>query len=194
MQTNPTPVSCAPKTVKTVKPVASLQPAWQERDGFAALYAQFGPRLFRFCLRLTGGKTDEAEDLAQEVFVAAFQKPTWDGRAKLTTWLFKIAVYRWQAQSRRPSHEALTDFHAQTLPAPGSSFSHVQAGRMDLEAALLQLSPNEREAFLLVKSEGLTTREAAQILDVPQGAVKFRVFTALKKLQTLLREDEEATP
>ena len=188
MQTNPPPISCAPQSVPLA---AAPRAAWQERDGFAALYAQFGPRLFRFCLRLTGGKTDEAEDLAQEVFVAAFQKPTWDGRAKLTTWLFKIAVYRWQAQNRRPQPEPLTDAQRETLPAPGVALDAAQNVRMDSQAALFQLTAHEREAFLLVKSEGLTTREAAQILDVPQGTVKFRVFSAIKKLQRSLSDERE---
>lgn len=183
------PPCVEPPTV-AVSPTVAAQTAWRSGDGFAALYASFGPRLFRFCLRLTGGKIAEAEDLTQDVFVAAWQKPDWAGRAQLTTYLFKIAVYRHQAQNRRPAMDALSPQHEQTLPVPGASLAQAQTDRLSLEAALQKLSLVEREAFLLVKSEGLTTKEAAHILDVPQGTVKYRVFSAIKKLQTLLTEGD----
>ena len=60
-----------------------------------------------------------------------------------------------------------------------------------LTCALNALPPDLREAFLLVKAEGLTHREAAQILDAPLGTVQFRVHTAARRLRALLTEDEE---
>ena len=61
---------------------------------------------------------------------------------------------------------------------------------MTLETALAALPDSLREAFILVKAEGLTYREAAAALEIPQGTVQFRVHEASKRLQVLLNETD----
>ena len=64
---------------------------------------------------------------------------------------------------------------------------------VSLTCALAALPPDLREAFLLVKAEGLTSREAAQVLDIPQGTVQWQVHQASRRLRALLTEGEETT-
>src|ERR1700704_2912454 len=66
-----------------------------EAGAFDQLYAGYGDRIYRLCYRLCGHAAD-AEDLAQEVFVAAYQGlDRFAGRSSLTTWLYRIAFFRW---------------------------------------------------------------------------------------------------
>ena len=135
-------------------------------DGFAEFYRKHGERIYRFCFRLSGSVSD-AEDLTQEVFLAAFQGcDRFQGRSSVQTWLYKIALNCWRHSCRVPRLEttALTDI----APAgPGLEQSVTEADA--LTCALNALPPGLRETFLLVKAEGLTYREAAQVLNIPQG-------------------------
>ena len=58
-----------------------------------------------------------------------------------------------------------------------------------LTCALAALPPDLCEAFLMVKAEGLKYREAAQVLNIPQGTVQFRVHQACRRLRILLTEE-----
>lgn len=152
------------------------------------VYAEYGDRIYRFCYRLCG-HAGEAEDLAQDVFVAAFQGlHGFQGRSSLTTWLYRIAFYRWRQLYPKGRSVAVTlDDDLPEMPQePDLALAGMQ--RMALEQALAALPANLREAFLLVKSEGLTYREAAEILDTPQGTIQYRVHEAVQRLRILLSE------
>ena len=157
---------------------------------FDALYATYGDRIYRFCFRLTGRAAD-AEDLAQEVFVAAYRGlGGFEGRSSVATWLYRIALYRWRRMREARRHEpaALDEELAGTWPDP----ARATVARLSLEAALGTLPDSLREAFLLVKAEGLKYREAAEALDIPQGTVQGRVHEAVHRLRAVLREEDGA--
>jgi RNA polymerase sigma-70 factor (ECF subfamily) len=163
-------------------------------EEFQALYDTYSDRVYRFCYRLSGSAAD-AEDLAQDVFIAAFQgMEKFEGRSSVATWLYRIAAYKWRriSQSRERQNVQLSDEPNE----PASSQSDpARSGpeRMSLEAAIAKLSPELREAFVLVKSEGLKYREAAAALNVPQGTVQRRVHEAVQRLRALLTDEPEAT-
>lgn len=160
-----------------------------EAGSFEALYREYGPRIYRFSRRLCGNEAD-AEDLTQEVFLAAYQgADRFQARSSLTTWLYRIALYRWRRTRsvRRP----------ETVPLDGAraalSSDPAQAGlvRLSLDNALAALPDMAREAFLLVKGEGLLCREAAEVLGIPEGTLKSRVYTAVAQLQRRLEAEAE---
>lgn len=161
-------------------------------EAFDTLYRLYGERIYRFCYRLCGRAAD-AEDLTQEVFVAAFQGMTrFEGRATLTTWLYRIALYQWRRrQSTHPACALLTEEtlgNAQDVDMAALSIDNVL-----LAQALATLPPDLYEAFLLVKMEGLTYREAAVALDAPQGTIQYRVHEAMMRLRERL-QNAEAEP
>jgi RNA polymerase sigma-70 factor, ECF subfamily len=164
----------------------------QNKPGaFDAVYAAYGDRVYRFCYRLCGHAAD-AEDLAQDVFLAAYQGlDRFESRCSLTTWLFRIALYRWQRLRGGPRPETLTmaDKLEGAGTAPDPAFASVQ--RLSLDQALASLAPALREAFLLVKVEGLKYREAAAVLGIPQGTVQSRVHDAAMRLRELLASEFE---
>ena len=163
-----------------------------EPGAFDDLYEVYGPRLYLFGLRLCG-KPADAEDLKQDVFVAAYRSlHRFEGRSSLTTYLYKIALYRW-GQLRGGSRPELvgwdeTQEGAIVTPDP-SPQSHT---RLELRAALDTLSDAQRAAFLLVKADGFTCAEAAQMLDIPVGTVKYQVHEALRHLRLQLGGNEVA--
>jgi RNA polymerase sigma-70 factor (ECF subfamily) len=163
-----------------------------DAGSFETLYRDYGVRIYRFCLRLCGNEAD-AEDLTQEVFLAAYKGlDRFTGRSTLATWLYRIALYRRRSASglRRPQTVPLDESR---LPS-SSDPAQVGMDRMALDNALRMLPENLRIAFLLVKEEGLLCREAAEALGIPEGTLKSRVYAAVVQLQRLLETEESATP
>ena len=141
-------------------------------------------RIYRLALRLSAGCVAEAEDITQEALLAALKTlPLFLGKARLTTWLYTITVRTWRARQKRTRLETVA------LSEREGSASLDFALRLDLDRALCALPLSQREAFVLVKAEGWTHKEAAKILGVPQGTVQARVFEATRRLRELLSEE-----
>jgi RNA polymerase sigma-70 factor (ECF subfamily) len=164
-----------------------LEEHWQERfrkgdlDAFEAVYRTYGDAVYRVCRRMSGCRT-EAEDLAQETFVAAFRsRQRFQGRSALGSWLYRIALDCCRSRYRKKSGHELP----LTLDAPVDEID--LAGNLALETAIAQLPDRHRESVILVKIEGLEYEEAAKILDVPSGTVKYWVHEAMMKLRCQLR-------
>lgn len=155
---------------------------------FDTLFAVHSPRIYRLCLRLCGGRTADAEDLTQDTLVAAFGSlPHFQGRAAISTYLYAIAVLRWR--KRRAKHEIETVSLPETLEHRTPDPISERLTRLSLNAAMDALPNDLREAFALVKAEGLTHKEAARLLGVPQGTVQWRVHEAVRRLRVLLAEE-----
>ena len=127
--------------------------AWDSQDPsrqFEALYADYGDRVYRFCHRLSGSASD-AEDLTQEVFLAAYRGlEGFQGRSSAATWLYRIAVFRWRKM--RPLEMLALE---NNMEASAPDHAGANADRMSLDAAIGSLPTIFREAFLLVKAEGV---------------------------------------
>ena len=169
-----------------------------DTDALRSVYALYSPRVYGFALRLTGSRMD-AEDLTQEVFIAAHAgRAGFTGRSRLLTWLLGIAVRRWRDINRRGAVESVPlleerefelarcgggerDRTGQPRTMEGQAIQAVL-----LERALAELGDQERAALLLVASQQLTYKEAAELLGEPVGTVKWRVATASRRMQTIL--------
>ena len=153
---------------------------------FDEVFVEYSDRIYRFCYRLCGNPVD-AEDLAQDVFVLAYQGlKGFEGRSSLATWLYRIALHRWQRMIRRRGPTTIPledDTLAGQVPDPARQAEEAIA----LDGALAALPSILREAFLLVKAEGLTCQEAAEALDIPIGTVKWRVHESVIRLQDHLQ-------
>ena len=161
-------------------------------ERFDALYDEYGPRIYRFCVRVCRNRAD-AEDLTQEVFLAAYKGlEHFDRRSSLATWLYRIALYRWRSLSTRKGPQTVSLHDA----AEAVSVDHAVSGldRLVLERAMSALPQHLREAFMLVKQEQLLCREAADILKIPEGTLKSRVHAAIVRLQKLLHAEEDSVP
>lgn len=143
--------------------------------------------------RLCGGNRAEAEDIAQETFVAAYQgRTTFTGKGSQRAWILGIAVRRWRDRNRR-KELATTPVSGQEdiLDPAASNFESASLTRITLTRALQTLEERHKEALLLVVSQRLTYREAAEIMGEPIGTVKWRVHEASRLLRTHLIALEE---
>lgn len=143
------------------------------------------------------GDTDVAEDLVHDVFVAlpgAIRR--FRGDASLRTFLIAIAVKRGykfmrSASRRRAAMAKLAEHPIAPVAAVGDA-PDVAALRDELAralyAALDRLPRDQRIAFALCEIDGMTSGEAAAIVDAPEATVRTRVFHARKKLRELLAE------
>ena len=157
-------------------------------EAVRALVRTHYPGVLRFLTTLCDNAAD-AEDLAQESFVRALRGLRgFRAESGLRTWLHRIA-YREFVRSRRRHHSTLELPEAVPSPLfePGSLLA------LDLERALRCLAPDSRAAFVLCEVQGLTMREAAEVMGVPPGTAKSRLHTARTRLQLLLEPQEEPT-
>ena len=155
------------------------------------IYDRYSSRIYNFAYRFLKS-SEAAEDATQEVFVKMLKHANqFHGDAKLSTWLFSITAnwcrdYLRKADNRaKDSEDVLV-----TLPAP-SEFSpdrtlEQRENQLRIQKALTALTPEQREAILLSRYQGLSYAEIAQISGCSEGAVKTRVFRAMETLKKAL--------
>jgi RNA polymerase sigma-70 factor (ECF subfamily) len=166
-------------------------------EAFTELYDRYASRLKGYALSLTGNNAD-ADDLVQETLMAAWQgRETFLGRASLLSWLLGVASRIWRDRCRR-RHVATISLSEQDgerdIPisdTPEKCLEMQVIQHITLEAALATLDLPFREALLLVHSQGLTYREASEVLGEPIGTVKWRVSEGLTKVKRQLAKYEE---
>ncbi len=132
----------------------------------------------------------EAEDVMQEAYVNAYTHlAQFDGRAKFSTWLTKIAVYEALARARRRGrYQSLDDRSLETLmpitssPTPEREAFGREIGAF-IESAVDALGDGYREVFMLRQVQGLSTAETAEVLGVSDDVVKTRFSRARQSLQ-----------
>ncbi|MDT4990856.1 MAG: hypothetical protein QOH97_748 [Actinoplanes sp.] len=149
-----------------------------DRDAFADLYARHAPWL-QVRLRRRCGDPDVVAEALQDTFVAVWRGAgRWGARGEVPAWLWGIAIRRLiDLIARRPSHDVLT---AASDPVVGSAEEQVLLGVEygDAAGALNRLSPELQAVVRATVLDGLTTREAARLLHIPQGTVKTRMARA----------------
>jgi RNA polymerase sigma-70 factor (ECF subfamily) len=158
---------------------------------FEEVYRTHSGRLYNVAFRMVGNAAD-AEDLLQEIFLAAHRKlESFRGDSALGTWLYRLAVnlcldYLRSRTGRAISvTDALDDEHP--LPERESrSLAERTVTKMDLERALAQLPEGCRMAFVLHDIEGLEHREVAEAMGIAEGTSKSQVHKARLRLRALL--------
>ena len=162
-----------------------------DNDAFDSLYGEYAPRVLAFFLRLTPSRA-EAEDLTQETFLAAYSgRASFQGKAKILTWLLAIAHRRFRDRVIRPKN--LTTVNREEIDEASYSVGdHAQAVsiKVTLASAMDCLDTKERLILTLTAIQGLTFTEAATVLGEPVGTLKWRASEATRKLRTILTKQE----
>jgi len=157
-----------------------------------AAVSEAGPAVRRYLFGMCG-HWHQAEDLAQETLLKAWKKrDSFDGRADVKTWIFRIARNHWLDRLRRRRVRPLEQTMISDAHAVSSASGPLQAAsRTELAAAIEKamgrLPDEQREALALRESEGLTFAQIAVLMSVPAGTVKSRVRYALGKLADELK-------
>jgi RNA polymerase sigma-70 factor, ECF subfamily len=175
-----------------------------DRQAFETLVHRYGGRMLATARRLVG-TDDDARDVVQEAFIAAFRAiDGFAGTAQLSTWLHRIvinaALMRLRSRRRR-REESIDDLlprfdeegrWAEPVAAEETSTDGLlerRETRTMVRAAIERLPLNYRSVLLLRDIEELDTEEAAALLGVTPNAVKTRLHRARQALRTLLHRE-----
>jgi RNA polymerase sigma-70 factor (ECF subfamily) len=171
----------------------------EDPEAFARIVDAYQGRVFGFVRKMLRDP-DEASDVAQEVFIRAFQSfKRFDGRSSLRTWLFKIAhnlcIDRSRRRERAPvetSLEPALDDDAQ-WDLPDSRWDP-EAMAMDgefmtvVDKGIAEMSEKLRSVLLMHDREDMAYEEIASALELPLGTVKSRLFLARAHLHDVIRD------
>jgi len=173
-----------------------------ETQLFELIMRRHNQRIYR-AARAVLRDDGEAEDVMQDAYVRAYAHlHDFEGRARFSTWLTRIAVHEALARLRRGRRlepiEAQTQ-ETQSMPTAPRFSPEQQASdgemRIVLEKAIDGLSDEFRAVFVLRTIEEMTGAETAECLGIPEETVKTRLFRARARLQeTLLAALEPAAP
>ncbi len=153
------------------------------RTGLPACF----PRLWRFCLSLTGQR-DKADDLAQMTCTRAIEKAhLYQPGTHLDRWLFVMARRLWLNELRDNARRVTQSVHDVDI-ADNSAPAETNIFARDVLHELNTLPEAQRAAALLVFVEGYKYAEAAEILDIPVGTIMSRISAARATLAARLAD------
>ena len=155
---------------------------------FEELYRRNVGRVFALCCRLAGDGL-QAEELAQDVFVRAWQKiGQFRGDSAFSSWLHpltvNVALSERRSRRRRTARVMTTD-DLTPFEKPGRA-PGPEAG-MDLDKALATLPPGARSVFVLHDVEGYRHQEIAELTGVAEGTSKAQLHRARRMLREALQ-------
>ncbi len=194
------PGAAAAASLATLSPEDLLDRFVQgEDEAFTLLVERVGARLYGFLCRFLGDR-HKAEDAYQTVLIkVAKHAHAYDRRARLTTWLYRIArnacVDRVRRDARTPTQSldagddekgpSGSDAVAAADPAPGAKLEAEELGACIAEA-VAELPEEQREVFLLKEDGELTFDEIGELLGCGKETAKSRMRYALRRLQNAL--------
>jgi RNA polymerase sigma-70 factor (ECF subfamily) len=161
-----------------------------DRLAMQTLFARHRTAVYRWLLRFVGNEA-VAEDLLSDVFLDVWrQADRFQARSSVSTWLLAIARFKALSARRIRKDAELDETIEATLadPADNPEVMLEKKNREELvRAALNNLSPEHKEVIDLVYYHEKSVDECAQILGVPSGTVKTRMFYARKKVKEMVK-------
>ena len=179
-----------------------------DRDAFGRLVQRHQRRVYAAALHILGNHSD-ADDVTQESFVRAYRGlSSFDGRADFFTWLYRITVNTALNALRSDKRGAALHHrgHAESAHVGGRPEALGQVGQSPAQKAqqthevtrvleaVSQLSPPLRVTLVLATIEELPHKQIAEILDIPEGTVAWRVNEARRLLKLRLLASSSETP
>jgi RNA polymerase sigma-70 factor (ECF subfamily) len=157
----------------------------------ARLYERHATRLFGYLYRLAGDRMT-AEEILQDTMLAVWRSADrYEGRSTVSTWLFGVA--RRQAHNRLRTRPSPEPFHdppdvADATPGP-DELAIAAAGGTPVAAAVDRLPDHHRDVVALVFVAGLPLADVAEVLAIPVGTVKSRLFHARAAVAAALAQE-----
>ena len=159
-------------------------------QAFASLLDRHYDRLFAFCFRLTGIRA-EAEDLCQDICAVLPAKlASYHRRAKVTTWLYKVALNAAHDRRRRQASYAKATTGWGDWETARTAANAEAAAQIDwLTHAMSRLPVDLRDTLALVLDD-MTHAQVAEVMDLSEGTISWRVSEAKKALRALRQEED----
>jgi len=171
-----------------------------DQQAYTELLGKYRGAIFNLVFKMVKNK-EEAEDLVQETFVKAFSAlPSFDERFAFSTWLFKIATNNCIDYLRKKklktfsidkpteSKEGEIKQSFEDVKSPDPEATTIEKEKTSLiELAIESLPLKYRDAIILRHKEDKSYEEISEILNLPIGTVKARIFRAREKLKQYLK-------
>ncbi|MEA2463903.1 MAG: hypothetical protein QOJ98_1650 [Acidobacteriota bacterium] len=164
------------------------------------IYDRYSSRIYNFAYRFLRN-AEAAEDAMQDVFIKMMKRANqYNGESKLSTWLFSITANHCVDFLRKVENKITkeTEDVLIELPGPSELAPDKQLEQRDaetqVEELLGMLTPDQRQAILLARYQGLSYAEIAQVVGSSEGAVKTRIFRGMEAMKRILlaKKREEA--
>jgi RNA polymerase sigma-70 factor (ECF subfamily) len=168
-----------------------------DAPALGALYDRLHPHLWRFLARITGRRSvQDLDDLVQATFVAVHGAAArYRGGASVRTWVFAIAANIARRHTLGETRRQLALGRLAQIPAEQSARPDETVERRNLldrvRAALEGLPHDLRVAFVLCDLEEIPGREAARVLEIPDGTLSRRLYDARRALRATIHRGEE---
>ena len=163
------------------------------REAFDVLLEKYYKKIYNLAYRYVGDQ-EEASDLTQEIFAAAYQNlKKFRGDSKFSTWLFQIATNRGKNRFKylkrrgyfvnkgHANNDEDSDFQQQSVPDFSTNPETMLAGKQIqkiVQQAIDELEPDHKEIVILRDIEDFSYEEIAQMLNLPEGTTKSRLHRA----------------
>lgn len=165
--------------------------AGQEQSAIKLLFERHHVRVFRFILRLVRNEAI-ADELTNEVFLEVWRHAnSYEGNSAPMTWILSIAYHRAISSLRRKREESLDEEQTLELAdeAPDPEVSLLTEDKAMLLRNCIETLPAEQRTIIdLAYFQELSVSEVSEVVGIPEGTVKTRLFNARKRLSKLLLE------
>jgi len=166
------------------------QAGYGDAAAFQVLLERHYDSIYRIAFRFTGVRED-AEDVAQGVCMGLAGKlRSFKGEARFTTWLYRVVVNAAQDFHRRQSaSKRLHEVYGEVSDLMRGAEAEAARELIWLYDALQQVGKDLRETAILVLAEGLSHAEAAEILQIKESTVSWRMHELRKELKALVKAE-----
>ncbi len=160
-----------------------------DRFAFGVLVRQYQGQVAKTVIGMLG-QTQEAEDVGQEVFIRFYRSmKQYKGDSALGTYLTRIAINLSLNEIKKQKTKKTSSLDKVEYQLQTEETAEKRDTREIIEKALQQLEPEFRSVIVLRLIEGYSTKETAEMLNLPLGTVLSRLSRAQIKLKELLKKD-----
>lgn len=161
-----------------------------DKNRFAEIVDEHKNLVYSILLRLTDDH-DEANDLAQEVFIKVFrQLKQFKGKSKFSTWIYKIAYFHGLSYLRKRKRW-FTDSNKVDIQSADNIDEEIALDELKghVSDCIRNLKPLERTAITLFYMEEMNVKEVAEIMNITESYVKVTVHRAKKSLKEMIKKE-----
>ena len=156
-----------------------------DRSALREIYERTNSRVFRLMVRMVGRQ--DSEDLTQQAYVRAFEKLNqFEGSARFETWLYRLATNEALQHLRRERVRRTVPMEIDPVTHADKTIEQVETAER-LQSALHQLDPELRAIISLKEEGGLSYKQIADTMSIPEGTVGSRLNRARRELGKLMK-------
>jgi RNA polymerase sigma-70 factor, ECF subfamily len=161
-----------------------------DSSAFDELYARYHKRLLYYFYRMLGNSNEKAGDFLQDIFMKIIERPDqFDSARRFCTWLFSVAHNMCKNEYRRLSvrKNMVWEGGLDNYTATDSQDEENRQLAEEIFNEINELGETEKTAFLLYYREDFSVRDIGQVLNLPEGTVKSKLFYTRKKISERLQ-------